>query len=500
MRVGVVILGAAGYIAGDTALPCLGRVKERLAREHSVDLQLVAAADPVLFGVGAKTEADWKKTRSARGKLEQFQRDLGYCHLEEDCANIIQIFANTEYWSSRRFPSNVLVYDGTNAPLHGRNLLNILQSERDTVYYFGEKPIFYDPIMLRDVNPRDFDGKVYCDFIETQNPATLKIKQYIYQNSLKIESMKFWRTGASGLKHIVGHQQKGVQGGAFLDKVPHDLSISTFLLGSESIVGFDINAAHIDYLICDRRDGELKLLDARNNWSSTPHFDFRSRDNGDRSRLLADGQTQASISWKLSDGSQVVSSYLCGWLGVGNSDNERSFIDELRRLGFSDRQWLMTTEFDGTSGKRIKEQQARIGIMSLRAENGNRYQLVTNLIAFQDRSWRRFVPQFDRSISRWIKVFDDRGSEVYTWTGESGDYHDQKLEDMANVFTAVVRDIFGIKSCPELSNHAVYWVHKAMLNCRDNAIAEISAGVTGIESILSLSEERIYQALKDQLL
>jgi hypothetical protein len=129
----------------------------------------------------------------------------------------------------------IVVYDGTPAQLLETNFCYVLDSSLPNVYYFGEKPIVTDPIALDKIVRSSGATPFFCDFIETSDPAVIMMKEFVRENKLLISKMRFWRASASGIKHLVGHDQQGVQGGALLDKAPHDLSIAVMFLGAENI-------------------------------------------------------------------------------------------------------------------------------------------------------------------------------------------------------------------------------------------------------------------------
>lgn len=243
--IGLVILGAAGYMAEDNAFSCLSTAKTALL-ERGIHLHVVIAADPDLYNTTVLDVA-LKNRRKMRNHF--FHLNPFYLEYNADLA----IYEIQEDFSApvRNFPEAILFYDASPTNKHYYNLARILSCENENFYYLGEKPIFTDPATINGFTEEIDDLPIFCDFIETCNPAVTAMTSYIKDNDLRIEKMAFWRAGSSGIKHIIGHEQQGVQGGAFLDKAPHDFSISTMLLDPRRISDFIIKDCDVLALVPD---------------------------------------------------------------------------------------------------------------------------------------------------------------------------------------------------------------------------------------------------------
>src|SRR5258708_2774453 len=99
--------------------------------------------------------------------------------------------------------------------------------------------------------------------------------------------MKFWRASGGGTKIFIDAQRRGVQGGALLDKAPHDLSLSINFLGGSGVSG-QLRNAEVHYLIpapgSKPTEGCRALVDTQNDSIQKISIDFEQR-----LKLPADG-------------------------------------------------------------------------------------------------------------------------------------------------------------------------------------------------------------------
>lgn len=466
-RVGFVILGSNGYIANDCAFQCLPRARERLWQD-GIDLVLSGVADPAYFRF-----ADKKTMEEAYAKLRENMSKLNPCAIIPDGNDAVTLVTGDINRTGLASGDATIIYDGTPTVRHSSHFADVLKSGASSVFYFGEKPIFLDPIFLNGLKRTPDSHPLYCDFIETQNPAVEAISQDIVARNLRITKLEFWRSGASGIKHIFGHTQAGVQGGSLLDKGPHDLSICVRLLGPENITGSVVSPDHAHFHSFIPRfspTGAVEFLDAKNHWREQPHFDFKSDPNGDRLSLIADGLSQFGINWQLSDGRSVPSEMLFGWLGYGGHFNqsdahpaEQRFVNIMRELEIPDSEWLLVEDAIGTGGQKFTETQVRLAIIHVEGSDGAHARYISNFIASKERPGR---PQ----IRRWTRHVNHNGNVTSIFEGNNTDYHSQKIDDMAQVFCKVVRDALGDEEAPFLNSKATLLVHDALLQARDNAL------------------------------
>lgn len=469
MRVGFVVLGAAGYMAHDNGLPSLVRAKKELAL-RGIEVELLALADPAFF--------DEKRTVKSRGSAAKFFSDLNPCEFYSNSEQAIRDAVFGIPASTSRRLDCIIVYDASWALLHSENLSMVLFSTNERTFYLGEKPIFFDPETIRRVKQERF-LQFFCDFIETSDPAVTEIKQLIKRNGYRIKDMAFWRAGSSGVKKIVGHDQAGVQGGALLDKAPHDFSISTMLLEPNEIEGFEVASAKIHHLIPKKVGAAFEILTAENKFvpPSSQCFDNRTDKTGSRFTLAADGLSSCSINWKLTGGRVVPCRYLFSWLGymghIGeqfHNEEEKWFVSQLDSFGLTTDEWLMK-EFHTGSERRCLETQARIGIITVEDEDGQEAKFVSNFIMADDKG------SGQRAVRRWAKLYRTpkpgelnkaKGLELNVDNAKT--YREQKIKDLADVFQRVSLSALGVQDAKYLGTKAAFAVHESLLAARDIAV------------------------------
>jgi predicted dehydrogenase len=489
-RVGIVILGANGYM-GHNAIGALPAVKGRLAL-HSIDLELIGLADPAYYN--KKNEEALKKAHldaiGAFGKMNP-------CVLFKDAEAAVAFFTDNDYLpfrSLQNMPEVIIVYDAT--PTNDRSALmsQVAQAERKSIHYLGEKPLVIDPAWMQKNQSIKDELRIFCDFIETSNPAVNILKETIANGSdgqgLTIRGMHFWRTGASGLKHLVGHNQKGVQGGAILDKAAHDISISTMLLEPSRIANFSITDAEIHALITQLKGDQRTHLNSRCELLDIGQIslEFKTRSSS-RMLLPADGLSSLSVEWVLTSGLKVPANYLVGWLGyVGHQDHqqahakEKYFVDRLQHLGYPESLWLMREKHEGgNSGLSCVETQARIAIVDVTDSKGHESTLIANLIATEAKNG-------SHAIKRWVDWHHTEGERAVSRKlhGESDEsYSALKQNDLSDVIYRVIMDCVDEREAKYLGARACYFVHCAMLEARDIALAkakqQLDAGIWDFE-------------------
>lgn len=509
--IGVVVLGASGYMAGNF-FPAYRRCMDMLQNDRTkgrstVRLRLIMAADPKLFA-----EPSILRTSSIERQIEL----LGAaCTARRVLRAFTQspppILDNTSDlvgWELREseldnvynFPDLFLIYDASPAFVHFRNLTLFCGKRPPGYFYFGEKPIFVDPAQILDDSGWSADTSsqyapppIFCDFIETCNPAAVALKKFIADRNLKIEKISAWRTSSSGIKHLVGHEQKGVQGGALFDKSPHDLSLTTMLLGPDDIVDFCIvpEKTKIHDLIPNIQKDTLQFLgqDSKLHVHTEFCLDIEAKNDKEGTRLVlpADGYSSAAVRWKLSNGREVEAEYSFGWIGVCDGANtdiaphpcEQSFVGTLERLGYSRCDWRFEEKYQGKNPDAVPcvETQARILIVDATHEVRGKVMIVANLISSHPGENQAGQQKLQRWVhAHWIDDVNNRET-VYPVTKEELDYcgqryEEQKCEDMAHILYTVARACAGFQRAEFLDTVAVKWVHQAMLAAHDHAIVE----------------------------
>lgn len=469
-RLGIVVLGGDGYMAPN-ALGCLPRVKRILAEEDSIDLQLALVADIKYYHPNPEV------ANGARDRLERHFAAINRCDFVDTADRAISRLTQD---NSYREYDTLLIYDGTPTRFHDENLTRSLHSEIPNLYYMGEKPIVTDRASMPLLRRAATRTKFYCDFIEVCDPAVVMMKRFVEQNELRIQSMRFWRAGASGIKHLVGHEQKGVQGGAVLDKAPHDLSIAAMLLGAEQILDVKVHDAKVFYLIpAVGESGDLTFLDGKNDFvnAEDANFDLKSSDRGDRLSIPADGLSQFHVNWSLKSGGEVESTFLVSWIGytgqfpqAESHESEKAIVGALSDLGISEQFWLLRDTYEGRiSSQRRIETQARIAIISAVTAASEPVVLVSNFLLHD-------VEHSGKLMDRWVQVFWGKERRRLVIPVENADtYRQQKSVDLSNVFLSVIRDCCGRTPTPILGASGVVTVHEALLQAYDQCVEDAAS-------------------------
>jgi hypothetical protein len=245
--------------------------------------------------------------------------------------------------------------------------------------YLGEKPLCADVTGIKDMNRLPYE-LIFCELIEMVNPVFLKVKDYIENKNLEILELYFWRAGSSALKKVIGTDRAGIQGGALLDKSPHDFSISVGLLGVDSIDDKEVEpnlepppdkvgpenpikpiklsfiedvkanihyfSIHQDFFVQKKRC----FLDARNYPLYEEEFNkfLKEWKIGPKPLIMpADGLFSCSFNWKIKDNRKIKATYLFSWIGVVSNIEERKFISEeeifikkFKKFGLESKMWL----------------------------------------------------------------------------------------------------------------------------------------------------------------
>jgi predicted dehydrogenase len=465
-RVGLLIFGADGYMGGRNALKCLPRICRELATQ-GITVEVPILADFSFFKKDPDIAASARARADAAIASLNLNTKTDYLETADDA--IRRVVAERTTYDDY---DAIVAYDATPAQNHEDHLIKVLTSGTPNLFYFGEKPLITDPAQLRLIKASTGLPPFFCDFIETKNPAVVLMQRFIVENRLTIEGMRFWRAGASGIKHIIGHDQNGVEGGALLDKAPHDLAIAAMLLGPDRIQNFKINTANVYHLIPKLDDGgNLTFLDKKNHFLSKAElsFDLHGPERANRQKLPADGLCEFAMQWTVGDGEAVPCKFVASWLGyLGHADHknahrcEEEFVSELLALDINPNTWLMAERATGTSGRTCIERQARIAIVDTRDSRGRSVKLVANFLIHENDGG---------AFNRWVKVFRDGDKlPLNIPVDNAASYPEQKEIDLANVFKSVIVDCTGGAKANNLSSTAATWVHDALLQAHDTCM------------------------------
>lgn len=395
--VGCGYMGKTGAEAALIAAPALAA--------EGIDLRLQTAIDP-----------DRTKRDAIRELLQSrgWQEAAMYKHWEEAIPRLEGASANP-----------LLLYDATPTRLHYSHLESIealAQNGSRLCAYLGEKPLFLDPNQLKGA--AGIRVPIYCDLIEAENPVFKAMRRYIIAHQPHIRTMWFWRAGSTGIKWLAGHSRNGVQGGALLDKSPHDLSLSINLLGARGVRG-RVVGANTHFLIpgnVQRGSGlgrmpSKTVLNAVNRSVDELVWSREKRD-----FLPADGVTSVEVEWTSPAQDEAIKGhYLFSWLGVGFKEAERFFREKVDSLRL-DLQRFIHRDLS-IDAARIEE--IRIGIIECDDRT-----IVCNLLGKKDGT------RFCRVIHNSGAVEDlEMESEILA--------HERKQTELSGIFAAVVESMLA---------------------------------------------------------
>jgi len=418
-RVGVVLLGYGRM--GRAAHVALGQVSADLEQAGIVPQLLgVFEADESLLGslpvlMEGKTVLVGSGLSAAVPVSRMLQQELGL-----------------------RPEDEFLVYDATSSHSHQQNLIDICQTFPRALY-LGEKPIFTRRTQLAALEL--FGPSVLCDFVESQNEATLKLLE-LQREGLRIDRLRFWRLNSIGLVKLFDRQKRvGVTGGALLDKGVHDLALASVLLRNDS----EGNAS--------------ATVEEATNFAMLP----RPASTGNGARVSTNGTSlgeaaagYAKLRWGGS--CDVDSEFRYSWVGVERFDEmcveagQPSLRDLLERFGLEEDAWLARSPLGPGILNRFEQQEARILLLD-GAQRGRPVQLVVNFL-------RR------PGIQPFIL---DVGTDSFVELGE----HRYSANSLARIFDAAIRGYVSQQplSCSPLGARVIHQVHSATFDIQDFAAA-----------------------------
>ena len=186
--------------------------------------------------------------------------------------------------------------------------------------YLGEKPLATHPSQLRCLV--DPPTRIWCDLIETESLVLLTLKACLAAEALTPIKLEFWRFNSTGCAKIFDPRKRtGVQGGALLDKAPHDLSLTWAILGADHIAGFSVRGADVSEVMpfsLDPSDTSFLGSDGR------PVAGLLSgMTNAEEGLGVADAAASMTVDFDMAapSGPNVVpAAYHVSWIGVPNSE------------------------------------------------------------------------------------------------------------------------------------------------------------------------------------
>ena len=447
-EIGVVILGAAGD-RGGAALEIFPKL--RAAESGTgIKLKLVCLAE-------AKEEG-----RSALcGRVSA---------LRGSPCPVVGILAEAiphalRWLAEGRRQRKVIVYDATPTIHHYLHLMTLLpHTQREQIFYFGEKPLFTKQGEI-DFIEHNFPGQTFfCEFIETENPAFRAAQEFIRTEGLEIERMSFWRASCMGVSVAAGDARGGIEGGALLDKAPHDLSVAIGLMGLCESMKWSVSQVRTHLLALHESAFRLK----RRNFLSVANTALK--DLSVPARIPEQFPAGALVSFDVdftSPGKTAVPvSFLASWLGLQNTRLERCLSDKLAGLGIDTNEWVNSEEPRRSKNLKYRyhNQEVRLALLE-GVLGGRRVHLVLNLLA--KFGGRRFVYLFG----------EDRRREAIFEENNGHNYHEQKDADLFRVFRRVIDHCAGFSEAEYVGPEAALLVHKIMLN----ALTKANEKVHGID-------------------
>jgi predicted dehydrogenase len=505
-KVNYVICGAFGYM-GSSGLNGI-RLLLPILREIGITANLIALID-----VGLDAESEGASARYAK----QLKSIREFCKASFPTSPIIcgelGEFGNMIEMIKRSDDSNhpIIVYDATPVNVHfdTLNYVSKLRENGVNIHYFGEKPLFTDPAEIRRAkNLSDNGFEFFCDFIETKNLTTLAIKDFLKCDEEFVpDEIWLWRAGSSGVKKFIGADRPGVAGGAHMDKMPHDLSITVSLLGAENIESWQVANASIDYVCLGGNATDETtdtILNSTNASVANLEFDFEQR-----SRLPADATSSFDVVWKLKNERQVTAHYASSWIGVLSGlpgikkipAAEREVVGLLEKAGFIPQEWLnekaergpvlewgMPPSYKGVVSETewkhdFIERQARICVV----RSGERY-LFGNFYHKHSRAGDqgaedlagRWLYEVDMAtkVRKKIPIYEDMSED------KEREYFEVKGTDFTRLLASVTRAILSGTNEPDVGSPASLIVHSVLLEAYDQVMSNLKSQKCSINGMI----------------
>jgi len=303
------------------------------------------------------------------------------------------------------------------------------------------------------------------------NPAFRAANEFIRAERFNVQRMSFWRASCMGVSIAAGDGRGGIEGGALLDKAPHDLSVAVGLLGARNLMQSSVSQvrAHL-----------LALHESAFQRSSRSFLSVANTSLQDISlpaRLHEHWPAVALVSFDVDftrPGNVVVPvSFIASWIGIQNTHPELSLSDKLAGLGIDAKEWLNSENPRTSRNQRYcyVNQEVRVALIE-GLLSGRKVQLVLNLLAkFEGR---RFV----------YLLGEDRQREIILEEESVSSYHEKKDADLLCIFRRVVEHCAGLSTAENISTEVTLLVHKIML----------SAAMKANEELRTIDQEQAYKA------
>lgn len=438
--IGVIIVGAAGN-RGQSALEILPKLRAE-ERTKGINLELVCAAE-------VKEEFRAALAVKAAALLGLPCQVVGM--LPEAIPPALRWLA------AGHRQRKLIVYDATPPVHHYLHLMTVLRhSAGEPIYYLGEKPLFTEHGQIEFVE-RNFPGQAFfCEFIETENPAFRAASDFIRSERLEIQRMSFWRASCMGISIAAGDGRGGVEGGALLDKAPHDLSVSLGLVGPRLVNHWSVTQVRTHLLAL--HEDAFRL--SKRNFLSVANSSLQDISSPARipEQLPADALVSFDVDLTLQGNIVIPVSHIVSWVGIQDTPLELTLSAKLASLGIGTNEWLNREQPLVSHNRRYRyeNQEVRIGLVEGLLKN-RKVHLVVNLLA--KFGGRRFVRLIGEDLQSKI-IFEEKGG---------GDYHESKEADLFGVFKRVVEHCAGISSAENVAREASLLVHKIMLSALTEA-------------------------------
>lgn len=438
--IGLVIVGAAGN-RGKSALEMLPKLSAQ-EKTKGINLELVGISE-------AKEESRVDLVDYAAARFGPSCFVVG---------TLVEAIPYALRWlASGQNQRKLIVYDASPTAHHYLHLMTVLpHSEREHIYYFGEKPLFTKESQADFVAHTFPSQTFFCEFIETENPVFRTANEFVHSECFQIQRMSFWRASCIGVEIAAGDGRGGVEGGALLDKAPHDLSVSLGLVGPRLVKNWSVSRARTHLLALHE---EAFCLGARN-FLSVARASLHDISVPARipERLPADALISFDVALTRQDNRVIPATYIASWVGIQNTEPELLLSGRLADLGIASREWLNNEKSQVSRNRKYcyENQEVRLGLVEGLLGNRKAHLVLNFLAKFEGR---RFVHLIGENHQREI-IFEEKDGRVY---------HESKEADLFAVFQRVVEHCAGLHSAEYVATGASLLVHQIMLRALTKA-------------------------------
>jgi len=448
--IGIVIVGAAGD-RGAAALQILPKLRA-VEINQGINLDLVCVAE-------ANEEARAALARKAAALLGASCSVVGL--LAEAMPQALQWLENG------RGERKLVVYDATPTAHHYLHLVSVLpHTAHEHIYYFGEKPLFTKPGQIEFVERNFPERMFFCELIETENPAFRAANEFIRAEGFRIQRMSFWRASCMGVAIAAGDGRRGVEGGALLDKAPHDLSVAVGLLGPRQVAHWSVSQVRTHLLALHEsafQQNTRRFLSVANEPVDDISLPARIPE-----QAPAGGVVSFHVDFMLEGNVAVPASFFGSWLGVQNTQPELDLSEKLARLGVDTNEWLNTEPSRLSSNPRFGYENQEVRLALLEGLLGSRkvHLLLNFLSKFEGR---RFV----------FLLGEDGHRETLFEEKDGPAYHDKKDADFLGVFQRVIEHCAGLRAAEYVGREATLLVHKILMSALGQANEQLRGSDQG---------------------